>query len=559
MLAHRRRRPYALSVATASAGALLLAACGHSSTGASSASGPSSSAAAGTPVAGGSLTFGVETEPTTLNPQLNGQDKARVVLRNAYENLLSKKPDGSYAPWLASGYTVSADEKTYTVTLRSGITFTDGAPFDAAAVVKNFTEVLDPSYDPFGAAGPLSNLATVTASGTSTVVFTLKNTYAPFLTYVANTPLISPLAFTKSDVKAGGPDIAGTGPFILKSYTKGQDVEFVKNPAYNWAPATAQHTGPAYLDKVTYRFLPEAAVRTGALQSGQVDAIEGIPGTSAASFKNSSKYTYITALNTGTPYSLYFNTTQGPTTDINVRKAFRDAVDLDAIVKSVDAGQRVRAWSAVSPEDPNFYDKSLEGTYGNNVKEANQLLDAAGWTTRDSQGYRTKNGKRLTITDYQDKPYVRDNRDVLLQAIQAQEKQNVGINFDVQEVDDGTASAHQSKGDYGTYDNSNTDPDGIDIAYHWLPPKAGGFINLSLVTDPQLSTWLEDAQSTSDLATRTKDYDALQQYVIADKAYSFPLYEPADQIAAGSYVHGLSFRSYFQIPENVYDVWLSKH
>lgn len=530
--------------------ALLLSGCAASSGGASASSAP---------VTGGHLTWGVETEPITLNPQLNGQDKTKLILRNAYESLLSKTEAGAYKAGLADTHTVSDDELTYTFHLRSGVTFSDGEKLDAAAVVTNVKKQLDASYNPYGAAGPLSHLADAVAKDSSTVVLTLAGKYAPFLDYVSNLPLISPASFGKADVKAGGSDIAGTGPFVLTKYVKGQEVDFTKNKSYDWAPETAAHTGAAYLDTVTYRFLPEASVRLGALQSGQVDVIEGIPGTSAAQFKDNAKYTYQTALNTGTPYSLYFNTTKAPTSDERVRTAFRDAVDLDAVLKSVYSGQRTRAWSAVSPEDPNFYDKSLENTYGNDVKKANALLDEAGWTTRDAQGYRTKDGERLTITDYQAKPYVRDSRDVLLQAIQAQVKQNAGIDFDVQEVDAGTASDHQTKADYGAYDNSNTDPDGVDIEYHWLPNDKGGFINLSLAGDPQLSEWLTAAQQTTVVADRAKSYDALQQYVIADKAYSFPLYEPADQIAAATYVHGTGFRPYRQLPENVYDVWIAKH
>jgi len=552
----RPRRTAAIAGAVAAlAGALLLAGC-VSSPGSTAST---AAAAAGKPVSGGSLTYGVETEPATLNPQLNGQDKARVTLRNGYDNLFAVTDSGKVEAWLASGYTVAADEKTYTVTLRHGVTFWDGEAFNAAAVVKNIDEVLNPKYDAFGAAGPFSNVKSVTAAGDYTVVFTLKGVYSPFLITLANLPIISPNSYSKADVKAGGPDIAGTGPFILQSYTRGQDLVFVKNPKYNWAPATAQHTGPAYLDKVTVRFLPEASVRVGALQSGQVNVIEGVPGTSAALFKNNPGYRYISALNTGTPYSLYFNTKFGPSADIRVREAVRDAVDLNAIINSVYAGQRTRAWSAVSPEDPYFFDKAVVNTYGANPAAANKLLDAAGWTGPRENGYRTNShGQVLKIVEYQDTNYVRDSRDVLLQAIQAQVKQTAGIDFDVQEVDDGTASTHLANGTYGTFDNSNTDPDGVDIAYHWLPAAAGGFINLAQASDPQLGKWIAAAQSTSDIAARAADYDALQQYVIDTKAYSLPLYEPADQIAAASDVHGLSFRTYFQIPESEYDVWIGK-
>lgn len=79
--------------------------------------------AAEQPQQGGTLTWGVETEPNTLNPQLNGQSKAELILRVAYESLLARKPDGSYIPWLATGYNVSDDGKTYTFTLRDDVKF----------------------------------------------------------------------------------------------------------------------------------------------------------------------------------------------------------------------------------------------------------------------------------------------------------------------------------------------------------------------------------------------------------------------------------------------------
>ncbi|HWK90906.1 MAG TPA: ABC transporter substrate-binding protein [Luteimicrobium sp.] len=549
---HLGRRPAALAATALSvSAALVLAAC----SGGADAAKPSGSS---TPQAGGTLTWGVETEPTTLNPQLNGQDKTKLLLRNSYEQLLARQDDGTYVPWLATAYKVSDDELTYTFTLRDDVTFWDGEKLDAAAVVTNLEQVLNPKYNPYGAAGPLSHLKSAKATDARTVTLVLKEKYAPFLDYVGSLALISPKSYAKADVQAGGPDVAGTGPFVLTKYVKGQELDFTKNKDYDWAPATAKHQGAAYLDALTYRFLPESSVRLGALQSGQVDVVEGVPGTQAAQFQKDDRFTYQTALNTGTPYSLYFNTLQSPTSDAKVREAFRDAVDLDAVLKSVYAGQRTRAWSAVSPADPSFYDKSLEGTYGNDKDAANKLLDEAGWTGRDSEGYRTKDGKRLTITDYQSQPYVRDQRDTLLQAIQAQVKQNAGIDFDVQVVDSGVSDEHRAKNDYGTYDNSNTNPDGVDIEYHWLPADKGGFINLSNVTDPQLTTWLTAAQQTTDTAKRAEQYDALQQYVISEKAYSFPLYEPEDEIAASSTVHGVGFRTYYKLPESAYDVWLSK-
>ena len=515
-------------------------------------------AADGTPVSGGKLTWGVETEPATLNPQLNGQDKTKLLLRNAYESLLARSADGGYVPWLATEYKISDDGKTYTFKLRDDVSFTDGQKLDAQAVITNFTKLKDAAYSGSVSAGPVSRIVEAKALDDHTVSFTLNQVYAPFLDYATSLEILSPAAFNSTQLKSGGPEIAGTGPFVLKRYAKGQDIQFVKNPAYNWAPKTSAHNGPAYLDEVTYRFLSESSVRTGALTSGQVDVIEGIAGNDASLFKGNSDFSYQTALNTGTPYSLFLNVTWGPTQDLKVRKALISAIDVDAVLKAVYRGERTRAWGITSPIDPQFYDKSIEAAYKPDPKAANALLDEAGWTARDADGFRTKNGKRLTIEVIQAQATVRDQRDVLLQALQAQARQNAGIDLKIVFVDAGTYTDRRKTGQFGSIANSNTPTDAIDIEYHYLPLDKGGSINYSRAFAPELSQWLNEAASTLDQKKRFDLYSKLQRFAILDQAYALPLYEPEDQVAAASYVKGISFRPFKQLPESAYDIWRSE-
>ncbi|UIY26722.1 ABC transporter substrate-binding protein (plasmid) [Rhizobium leguminosarum] len=510
------------------------------------------------PVSGGKLTWGVETEPATLNPQLNGQDKTKLLLRNAYESLLARTADGGYVPWLATEYKISEDGKTYTFKLRNDVTFTDGQKLNARAVVTNFTKLKDAAYSGSVSAGPVSRIEEVKAVDDDTVSFTLKRVYAPFLDYVASLEILSPAAFASSQLKSGGPEIAGTGPFILKRYAKGQEIQFAKNPSYNWAPKNAAHQGSAYLDDVTYRFLPESSVRAGALTSGQVDVIEGISGNDAALFKENADFSYQTALNTGTPYSLFLNVTWGPTQDIAVRKALVASIDVDAVLTAVYRGERTRAWGITSPVDPQFYDKSIEKTYGADAKLANRLLDEAGWTTRDAEGFRSKDGKRLTIEVVQAQATVRDQRDVLLQALQAQARQNAGIDLAIVFVDAGTYTDRRKTGQFGSIANSNTPTDAIDIEYHYLPLDKGGTINYSRAAAPELSQWLNEAASTLDNKKRFELYAGLQRFAIVDQAYALPLYEPEDQVAAADYVKGITFRPFKQLPESAYDIWRSE-
>ncbi|MDJ1634382.1 ABC transporter substrate-binding protein [Rhizobium rhizogenes] len=512
----------------------------------------------GNPVSGGKLVWGVETDPATLNPQLNGQDKTKLLLRNVYESLLARTADGGYVSWLATSYKISDDGKTYTFTLRDGVTFSDGEKLDAAAVVTNFTRLKDAAYSGSVSAGPVSRVVDAKAVNAHTVVLTLGDVYAPFLDFAASLEILSPKAFTSSQLKSGGTEIAGTGPFILEHYVKGQDIHFVKNKAYNWPPKIAFHQGPAYLDEVTYRFLPESSVRTGALTSGQVDVIEGISGNDAGLFKDNPDFSYQTALNTGTPYSLFLNVTYGPTQDIKVRKALAAAIDVDAVLKSVYRGERTRAWGITSPIDTQFYDKTIEGAYGSDPKLANSLLDEAGWTARDADGFRTKDGKRLTIEVVQAQATVRDQRDVLLQALQAQARQNAGIDLLINYVDAGTYTDRRKTGIFGSIANSNTPTNAIDIEYHYLPLDKGGSINYSRASAPELLSWLKAAASTLDDKERFALYAKLQRFAIVDQAYALPLYEPEDQVAAASYVKGISFRPFKQLPESAYDVWRSE-
>ncbi|PSH65201.1 ABC transporter substrate-binding protein [Phyllobacterium sophorae] len=515
-------------------------------------------AADGPPVQGGSLIWGVETEPATLNPHLNGQDKTKLLLRNVFETLLARTKDGGYLPWLATGYKISDDGKTYTFTLRDDVTFSNGEKLDAAAVVTNFTKLKDPAYSGSASSGPVSRLADAKALDERTVELSLKEVYAPFLDFASGLEIISPASFASPQIKSGGTEITGTGPFILDRYAKGQEIHFVKNPKYQWAPSTAAHRGPAYLDEVTYRFLSESSVRAGALTSGQVNLIEGVSGNDAGLFRDDPEYSYQSALNTGTPYSLFLNTTFGPTQDVKVRKALIAAIDVDAVLKSVYRGERTRAWGITSPVDTQLYDASIEKSYGNDPQLSNQLLDQAGWTARDADGYRTRDGQRLTIEVVQAQATVRDQRDVLLQALQAQAKQKAGIDLTISYVDAGTYTDRRATGKFGSIANSNTPTDGIDIEYHYLPIKQGGSINYSRASAPELLGWLRAAASTLDQKKRFDLYARLQRFAIIDQAYAFPLYEPEDQIAASSQVQGVSFRPFKQLPESAYDVWLSK-
>ncbi|GGM21885.1 ABC transporter substrate-binding protein [Dactylosporangium sucinum] len=512
---------------------------------------------AGAPVQGGSLTWAVETEPITFNPHQYAQAKARLLVWNSFEALLTHDDKGGYLPWLAKSWDVSADGLTYTFKLREGVTFHDGEQFDAAAVKANLDQLLVPGYAPGVASTQLKNYQDAKVVDAGTIEVHLKQPDVLILDFFSSPQgaQVSPKSLKSPNLKAGGPDVVGTGPFILDRYSKGQEVHYKRNPAYQWAPENAGHQGPAYLDEVTYRFLKESSVRVGALTSGQVDVVEGVPATEQELIKGDPNLSFSQHLNSGTAYNYYFNQTRAPFDDIRVRKAFRDAVDVDAVLQGVYRGTATRAWSVVSPSSQ-FYDASLEKTYGNNPANANKLLDEAGWATKDAEGFRTKDGKRLTARIFLSAPFVRDKRDILAQAVQAAVKQSAGIDLQVKVVDQGTANDALTKGDFEVFDNSRADTD-AGAALTLILPK-GAPINRHGFSSPELDAQVAQAQATQDTAKRRELYLKLQQAVVADNATLLPLYAPQDQIAAQKQVGGLRFEPTAGVPGSAYSVWIGK-
>lgn len=526
----RRRIKAAAALAVA---ALVVAACG------------SSSATEGTSeeqTAGGSITWAVESEPTTLNPQLNGGDAAKHILRNAFDSYLFKNGDGEYEPWLASEFSQSEDGKTVTLTLRDDVTFSNGEALDADVVVKNFDLLTSDDYGNYGRSA-INSLESYRAVDDQTVEFTLSQPDALFVDYLSglSSAPLAPASLESDQLESGGTEVFGTGPFVLDAWNQGQNIEFSKRDGYAWAPEEiATDDGEAYLDSVTYQILEENSTRTGALSSNQVDAITGIPAVDESLFDDQEGFVYEKGQAVGSPYSIYLNVTRPGLDDKDVREALRQGIDIDALLESVYHGQVERAWSSLAPGTP-YYDESLEDSVPYDVDNANDLLDAAGWDERDSDGYRVKDGERLTVRAVSAAPYVRDNRDVLLQAIGASLKNDLDMEFVFQPVDLGTESERADANDYEVFDNSYqaTDPTAsYDVLYSSDPAR--GYIARGKFDDSTIDDLLDKGRYTTDLEQREEVYTELQSY-ISEQAYQIPLYIPTDTVAHTDKVDGLVF------------------
>jgi peptide/nickel transport system substrate-binding protein len=499
----------------------LLAACG----GAASSSPGGSTDAKAKPANGGTISYGHEQEPPCLT---GGWVQQAYLARQVLDSLVSQDKGGKIVPWLAESWSVSKDQLTWTFKLKPGVKFTDGTPLNAEAVSKNLVYWLDPKTANSTVQAYIGEYyASSRAVDDTTLELKLKKPYSPLLSSLSQAyfGIQSPKALARG-VDANCADPVGSGPFIVEKWNRGENITFVKNAGYASAPANAKHQGPAYVDKLVWKFLPGPTVRYGSLTSGQSDVIYDVPTVDWADAKQ--RFDVQQYITPGRPVTLSLNTTAGRVfSDVKVRQALAWSLDREAAVDSAFAGViPYNGNGALSQSTPD-YDASLADAYTHDPAKANALLDQAGWTGRDDNGYRTKDGKTLTVKlVYPAGSVITPEGVTLLQTLQQQAKE---VGFDLRLVPSSPSETFGGK--YST-------PDSYDIiTWYWTSPTPGVLYivwrqnladrpngnNSSFYNDPELEKTIAAANSTLDPAEQKALY-AKAQRIIVDQAAAIGLY-----------------------------------
>lgn len=474
-----------------------------------------------------------------MDPQTSQLDVSGMVQRQVLDSLVFQEADGSFSPWLAESWEVSDDGRTYTFDLRDDVTFSDGTPFDAAAVKANFDRIVDPATKSAQAASMLGGelYAGTEVTGEHTVEVSFTQPYAPFLQAASTAQLgfWSPkvLETSADQLAAGGPDVTvGTGPFVLSEYTADQEIVYTRNDDYAWGPDGAQ---APKIQTLRVELLPEASVRAGVLSSGEADVATQLPPNVVADLGDDIA---VTAKEyPGLPYSLFLNEKHGVFADQKVRQAFSLAIDIDAAVEEIFFGEFPRAWSILGPTTPG-YDASLEGTWAFDADRANALLDEAGWTERGADGIRMKDGERLSARWIAWTP-ISDDRTALANAIQSDLK-DVGFEIVREKLE---PAAYNEQYGPKTYDITDWDFSGVDADLLRSHLGTDGFQNASQVSDPAVDDLLERGLSTSDTGERAEIYTELQQWN-AEHVAIVPLYVSSLITGSASTVQGLAYDLY---------------
>lgn len=282
-------------------------------------------AACSLPALAVTLNISLDADPGKLDPTQSSMLNERIVYQSLFDKLLDLDGEGKIVPMLAERWTVSDDQKTYTLYLRKGVKFQDGTPFDAKAVEFNLLRGQEKTSL---RRNELKYVSKITVVDDHTIKLELSTPFAPFLSILTDRAgmMSSPAA-----VKKYGEDYVnhpvGTGPFLYEGRLKGATLTLKKNPDY-W------RAGLPKVDEVVYKIMPDVNVAFNNLRSGQVDISNRFPYKEITNVPANANYTVLNKPSLGFR-GFYMNTTKPPFDKKEVREAVDILIDRNAIAKVV--------------------------------------------------------------------------------------------------------------------------------------------------------------------------------------------------------------------------------
>jgi peptide/nickel transport system substrate-binding protein len=500
---------------------LFVAACGSGQP----AAGPASSQAAGAPSYGGTVTIPIVADPT-LNPwSPNAFIESLFVNRILFDGLTKPGKDLAPAPDLAESWTTAPDGLSWTFKLRSGVKWSDGQPFSADDVAFTFNDiVLKPDL---GAQNRnnFSAVKGVTVVDPTTVRFDLSRKFSALTSYLAYNAGIVPKHVLSADplktnsFNKGVP--VSTGPYKVEKYTSGQSVALVRNDSY---------FGPKpYLDRVVFTVVPDANTQIAQALSGDV-SIMILDDKAAVSRVKSAQNLRVVSRPLVQYYWLALNQTDPRFTDVKVRQAFVQAIDRQAIIKSVELGYGSVANSAITPALKAYFDPSLSSKYPYDPEAAKKLLADAGWTPGPN-GVLVKDGKPFQFTMDVGQKGILEPVNALIQ----QDLKKVGVIADLNPMEwNAYIQKVVVRRDYTATVNWWTYPSDPDVLPYYASSAAGKGFNIPGYKDAKLDDLLTQGQTASDLEQRKAVYKQVQAYMAETLPYLFLWYPDEVDVVSAS-------------------------
>ena len=406
-------------------------------------------------------------------------------------------------PGLAERWDVSPDGLTYTFHLRQGVTFCDGRPFTAEDMAFSLNRWIGRTTPRVTSpvAWRAGDVREIRATGPYTLVYELNRPHSELLENLAQ---FFGSAVDRATVERLGDNFGvqgfnGTGPFCWHSWTPRNELVLTRHPNYRWGPPVLQNQGPAHVERIVWRVIPEAAARVAALQAGQADLTQFIPDAFLETLRRSPNVQISNQPNYLWDTFLGFKVDRPVANDINIRRAFHMAVDRPGMVRAVWAGNAKPARGIINPTAPDHYPPADALVPAFDPPAAQRMLDQAGWRP-GPDGVRVRDGQRATLTLFAINNLVNQRLSEIIQ----QAVRQVGIELRVQLFDATVAWGRLASQDFDVFLLSYpyiSASDALNLYWHSRSRPTPNRMNWA---DPQTDAWLEEARSAVDPAVRAR-------------------------------------------------------
>jgi peptide/nickel transport system substrate-binding protein len=440
------------------------------------------------------LVAAVSAQPDQLDPHVTNAYPAFQVLENVYDTLVVPNPeDLTMEPSLATEWETSADNLTWTFTLRDGVTFHDGSEFDSADVVYSYRRIID---EDLANSYRFANVASVDAPDAQHVVLTLTQPTPNLLALIGSFKGMAILPEGAAEDLDLTTEANGTGPFELESTDATHTVLTAFDDYWGGKPA---------IDGVEFRYISEPAAALTALRNGEVQWTDNVPPQDIESLQDDGEVELSSTASVDYWY-MSMNYARAPFDNPLVRRAIATAIDRDEVTEAAKFGA-ARANQTAIPEDSFFYYDYAP--FDPDVDAAKQLLQQAGVTTPITMG--------LMVTD-------EFPESVTAAEVITSQLEPIGIDVQVETLDFATWLDRQDQGDFDAFMLSwlgNIDPADFYEQQH----ITGGSSNYQGYSNPQVDQLLTQAATEVDQDKRKDLYDQAAKLIVDDVSYLY-LYNP---------------------------------
>lgn len=296
--------------------------------------------------------IGMTLEPTGLDPSAGAASAiGEVVHYNVFETLTKIHSDGTIGPLLAQSWTVTPDNKTWAFTLRQGVKFHNGEPFNAHSVKFSYERaVAQGSVNKDKAV--FANILNIATTDDHTAILTLKHPNPDLLFQLGQT---TASIFEPKSVPTNNSQPVGTGPYKLERWNKGSSIVLARWDGYRDAKAV-------HLKRVTIRFISDSAAQVAALLSGDIDAFPRVDPRGVPQFR-SDKRLQVLVGGSRAKTIMAMNNKRKPLDDVRVRRAIAMAIDRKAVIEGAADGFGTPIGSFYTPGSPGYIDLTAVNAY----------------------------------------------------------------------------------------------------------------------------------------------------------------------------------------------------